>query len=245
MSPSPTDTHPNGPLAVDVARRIDEGDWGGYQRWLIALTALTIVFDGIDNQLLGVAIPAIMQEWGAPRAAFAPIVSIGYGGLMVGSALAGLAGDRLGRRTALLGSMILFGAMTAAAALAGSPCTWRARVSRGSRVSAAPFPTPRARGRVRATTASSRGRHAHDRVCAARSHHRRPARHPRARPSSAGARSLHRRRDPGAVRTGPAPALPESPRYLTRHPHRWPELARTLGAYGSPDARGRPLRRRG
>jgi hypothetical protein len=36
--------------------------WGGYQRWLVALTALTIVIDGIDNQLMGVAIPTIMGE---------------------------------------------------------------------------------------------------------------------------------------------------------------------------------------
>jgi len=50
------------PPPIDVGRLLDEGNWGAYQRFLIFLTALTIVFDGIDNQLLGVAIPAIMQE---------------------------------------------------------------------------------------------------------------------------------------------------------------------------------------
>jgi AAHS family 4-hydroxybenzoate transporter-like MFS transporter len=106
---------------VDVGRLLDEGNWGGYQKWLIFLTALTIVFDGIDNQLLGVAIPSIMGEWSAPRAAFAPVVSLGYAGMMAGGALAGLAGDRYGRRSALLASMILFGIMTAAAAAAATP----------------------------------------------------------------------------------------------------------------------------
>lgn len=47
-----------------------------------------------------------------PRSAFAPIVALGFLGMMIGGAAAGVAGDRIGRRTALLGSMILFGAAT-------------------------------------------------------------------------------------------------------------------------------------
>ena len=88
---------------------------------LITLVALAIVFDGVDNQLLGVAIPSIMQEWAVPRAAFAPVVSIGYFGMMIGGAAAGLAGDRFGRKSALLASMMLFGATTAATALVATP----------------------------------------------------------------------------------------------------------------------------
>ena len=40
--------------------------------------------------------------------------------MMTGGALAGLAGDRFGRQTALLGSMVVFGVMTLAAAMADS-----------------------------------------------------------------------------------------------------------------------------
>jgi AAHS family 4-hydroxybenzoate transporter-like MFS transporter len=109
--------------SVDIGQVLDAGRWGSYQRWLVALTALTIVFDGIDNQLMGIAIPTIMGEWAAPRSAFAPVVSLGYFGMMVGSAVAGLAGDRLGRRFALLGSVVIFGAMTLAVAFANSVAT--------------------------------------------------------------------------------------------------------------------------
>ena len=84
------------------------------------LTALAIVFDGIDIQLMGVAIPSIMREWNVPRSAFAPAVSFGYLGMVVGGATAGLVGDRFGRRTALLACMLLFGAMTGAASLSQS-----------------------------------------------------------------------------------------------------------------------------
>jgi AAHS family 4-hydroxybenzoate transporter-like MFS transporter len=105
---------------VDVGRLIDAGGGSAYQRGLVALTALTIVFDGIDNQLMGVAMPTIMGEWSVPRAAFAPVISLGYLGMMVGGAIAGLVGDRVGRRTALLGSLAIFGAMTMAVAVADS-----------------------------------------------------------------------------------------------------------------------------
>ncbi len=44
---------------VDLGHLLDDSRWTGYQKWLVFLTALTIVFDGIDNQLLGVSIPAI------------------------------------------------------------------------------------------------------------------------------------------------------------------------------------------
>jgi AAHS family 4-hydroxybenzoate transporter-like MFS transporter len=101
---------------VDVGGLIDSGRWGNYQRWLVGLTALTIVFDGIDNQLMGVAIPTIMREWSVPRSAFAPVISLGYFGMMLGGAAAGLVGDRFGRRVALLGSMLVFATMTMAVA---------------------------------------------------------------------------------------------------------------------------------
>ena len=56
---------------IDVGRLLDEGRWTGYQQRLVALTALAIIFDGADNQLLGTAIPAIMRDWQLARAAFA------------------------------------------------------------------------------------------------------------------------------------------------------------------------------
>jgi AAHS family 4-hydroxybenzoate transporter-like MFS transporter len=102
----------------DIGALLEPGRVGAYQRWLVFLTALTIVFDGIDNQLLGVVIPTVMTEWGVTRAAFAPVVSSGIAGMMVGGAVAGMAGDRIGRRTALVASMAVFGAMTLAAATA-------------------------------------------------------------------------------------------------------------------------------
>jgi AAHS family 4-hydroxybenzoate transporter-like MFS transporter len=109
--------------SLDVGHVLDSGSWGGYQKWLVALVALTIVFDGIDNQLLGIVIPTVMREWDVQRSAFASVISLGYVGMMIGGAVAGVVGDRVGRRTALLGSMVVFGVMTVVAPLADNTTT--------------------------------------------------------------------------------------------------------------------------
>lgn len=103
---------------IDLNAVLDQAPWRAYHSLLIAMAAITIVFDGIDNQLLGIVMPTVMKEWNLPRAAFAPVVSSAYLGMGIGGALAGLAGDRFGRRNALLASMVIFGAMTIAVASA-------------------------------------------------------------------------------------------------------------------------------
>ena len=97
---------------VDVGALVDEGHWSPYQKLLVLATALAIVLDGLDNQLLGAAVPALMREWDLPRAAFAPVLTSGMAGMMIGGAIGGLVGDRLGRRVALLASVASFGVLT-------------------------------------------------------------------------------------------------------------------------------------
>jgi AAHS family 4-hydroxybenzoate transporter-like MFS transporter len=96
----------------------EDGPWTPYQKWLVCLTAVTIVFDGMDNQLLGITIPALTADWHVARTAFAPVVSLGFLGMIVGGAAAGFWGDRVGRRIALLTSIAVFGVCTLAIALA-------------------------------------------------------------------------------------------------------------------------------
>src|SRR6188474_2089320 len=84
---------------VDVGAVIDEGQWTGYQKLLIVGTALTIILDGVDNQLLPNAVPF---------------------GMMIGGLMGGILGDRFGRRTALLGSVMAFAVLTLSIAFVNS-----------------------------------------------------------------------------------------------------------------------------
>jgi AAHS family 4-hydroxybenzoate transporter-like MFS transporter len=102
---------------VDVGVVLDEGRWSGYQKLLIFGTALAIILDGIDNQLLGNAIPSMMRDWSLPRGAFTTALAAGPLGMMFGGMLGGMLGDRVGRRTALLSSVIAFAALTLAIAM--------------------------------------------------------------------------------------------------------------------------------
>lgn len=82
---------------------------------VVAMVALALMLDGLDAQALGLAIPALMTEWGLARVDFSPIAAGSLIGMAIGATFGGIVGDRIGRRTALIGSMVLFGLATATA----------------------------------------------------------------------------------------------------------------------------------
>lgn len=104
---------------VDVSQAIDDGQWTTYQKLLIFGTALTIILDGVDNQLIGPTIPALMREWDLPRGAFSNVLAAGPFGMMFGGAFGGMLGDRIGRRSALLFSVISFALVTLSISFVG------------------------------------------------------------------------------------------------------------------------------
>jgi MFS transporter, AAHS family, 4-hydroxybenzoate transporter len=218
---------------IDVGQVLDAGAWTGYQKWLVFLTALTIVFDGFDNQLLGVALPTIMREWGVPRSAFASVVSLGYLGMMIGGTVAGIAGDRVGRKTALLWCLAIFGVATLAVAAVSEPgalglLRLLAGIGLGGAMPnaaalAAEY-VPRAHRPFAVTLAI---------VCV-------PVGATIAAAAGAFVLPLMGWRGlfiagglvPMAAALALVPLLPESPRYLARRPARWPELSGLLRRMG-------------
>ena len=105
---------------LDVDRLIDEGSWSAYQKRVLALCTAAILLDGMDNQILGFAMPALMKAWHLPRESFVPVVVVGLLIMSVGSGIGGWLGDRAGRRPTLVSAAGLFGLTTAASALADS-----------------------------------------------------------------------------------------------------------------------------
>ena len=102
------------PPILDIGRVLDDGPFASLQKLVILLAAMAIVLDGFDGQLIGFAIPLIIQEWGISKAALAPAVAAGLVGMAVGMALAGWVADRIGRRVVLASSVLLFGLATIA-----------------------------------------------------------------------------------------------------------------------------------
>jgi MFS transporter, AAHS family, 4-hydroxybenzoate transporter len=63
--------------AIDAGLILDESRWSGYQKLLVVGTALAIILDGIDTQLLGNALPSLIGAWALPRGAFTPALALG------------------------------------------------------------------------------------------------------------------------------------------------------------------------
>lgn len=83
-----------------------------YRPGVVLLIALTVVLDGLDNQMLGLAAPALLHEWGLPRGVLGGIFALGFVGMALGTLGAGQIGDARGRRVALLLGVAVFGLAT-------------------------------------------------------------------------------------------------------------------------------------
>lgn len=75
---------------------------------LLLLTAL--LADGFDLQVLSFAAPGLVRDWGIARASLGPVFSANLFGMMVGAALFGWLGDRLGRKRSIISGSLLYGA---------------------------------------------------------------------------------------------------------------------------------------
>ena len=101
---------------LNIAEIIDRSRIGSLQIGLFALCALCLIMDGFDVQAVGYTAPAIIQEWGIPQSALGPVFGAGNFGVLVGSLLFTMLGDKIGRRPVLIGATLFFSVMTIATA---------------------------------------------------------------------------------------------------------------------------------
>lgn len=222
---------------VDIGEVLDGGAWSGLQKAVVGLAALAVLFDGLDNQLIGFAIPTLIKQWNVTRGDFAPVVACGLIGMAAGSFCAGWLGDRIGRRAALLGSLLLLGLATCAIGFVDTLpalAAWRFLAGFGvggalptATTAAAEF-SP-ARHRTMAVTATITCVPLGGMVAGLFAAQVLPAFGWRALFWIGGV-------PPVALAAVLFLVLPESPRFLTRRRARWPELVALLGRMGRPVA---------
>lgn len=87
-----------------------------FQILIVVLGLALLVFDGIDLQTLPLVTPVILDEWGIDRAVFGPALTATLLGMLPGSLLGGMLGDRIGRLRTLFIAALIFGSCTIAAA---------------------------------------------------------------------------------------------------------------------------------
>ncbi len=101
---------------MSSSRTVAETSWSWRNRFVLLLLASAILLDGVDNQVLGLVAPAILVDWQIDKSALAPVLAVGQFGMMIGTLVGGLWGDRVGRKFALLLCVFLFGSTTLAMA---------------------------------------------------------------------------------------------------------------------------------
>src|SRR5207248_4711513 len=101
---------------VQVSRLLDERGLSSFQIKLLIWSFFIVLIDGYDIAAIAFAAPHLVRAWGVAPSALGPVFSASLVGILFGSALFGWIGDRYGRKAALVGSNLLFGVFTLAAA---------------------------------------------------------------------------------------------------------------------------------
>lgn len=105
---------------VNAAARLDRLPMGPFHRRLLTLVALGMFFDTFDNSMMAGVLATLVAQGVSSLALNAQYISISFLGLTIGAGLAGLMGDRWGRRFAYQFNLLLFGGMCLISAVAPS-----------------------------------------------------------------------------------------------------------------------------
>lgn len=95
---------------TDLESIIDSRPISRFQYMLMAICALVAMMDGFDTQAIAFVASEIAIEWHVPSSAFGPVFGIGLLGSLVGAMTFGPAGDRFGRKPALVLAILIFSA---------------------------------------------------------------------------------------------------------------------------------------
>ena len=101
---------------IDVQDFMNHHKLSSYQIRIIALCFLIVAIDGFDTAAIGFIAPALRAEWGVSAAQLAPLFGAGLFGLMVGAFIFGPLADKIGRKYALVLTVIFFGGASLASA---------------------------------------------------------------------------------------------------------------------------------
>lgn len=106
---------------VELGWLVDHRPVAATQILVAVLTAAALFVDGYGIQVMALAVPSLAAGWGLPESDFGLALSAVVIGITAGAGFIGPLGDRYGRKTLLVASMVTTGIATACTALATSP----------------------------------------------------------------------------------------------------------------------------
>ena len=94
-----------------------------YAGWVAPLCWTAVALEGFDLVVLGVVLPALLQEptWGLTPNTASLVSVVGLVGVMIGAMLVGAISDVIGRRQTVVWTVVVFSILTLACAFATDP----------------------------------------------------------------------------------------------------------------------------
>ena len=94
---------------IDTRALIEESPFRGYQMGVLLLCFLAMVIDGYDVQIIGVAAAGIRETLKLEPATLGIVITAGQVGVIVGAVFLAPFADRIGRKTLMIVSLLIFG----------------------------------------------------------------------------------------------------------------------------------------
>ena len=94
---------------IDTRALIEESRFGGYQIGVLLLCFIAMIIDGYDVQIIGVAAAGIRETLNLEPATLGIVITAGQVGVILGAVFLAPLADRIGRKTLMITSCLIFG----------------------------------------------------------------------------------------------------------------------------------------
>lgn len=101
----------------DIAARLDRLPVSRLHITVLIVAALSLFFDTLDTVITGFVLATLRPLWGFDAATIGIISAIGLAGYLVGTALAGFAADRFGRKRMIMLTLVFYSLFSASRGL--------------------------------------------------------------------------------------------------------------------------------
>jgi AAHS family 4-hydroxybenzoate transporter-like MFS transporter len=103
---------------INIGELLENSQIGPLQIRVFLLCMICLIMDGFDVQAMGYVAPAIVEDWGIPRAQLGGVFAAANFGVLLGSLVFSMVADKLGRRPVLIFATFFFSIMAIATAYA-------------------------------------------------------------------------------------------------------------------------------
>lgn len=91
-----------------VSERLERLPFSRFHFTLLVIGGLGLAFEALDAGIIAFILPSLREQWGLTGVQAGWIASSTYVGFLVGALLAGLLGDRFGRKVVMMWALVLF-----------------------------------------------------------------------------------------------------------------------------------------